>query len=270
MKLSKITSTVAVLCLAATLPAYGQMDEKENGKQPQQHAQQSAPQEKAVQKSGQAQQPRQQTPLQNQAHPQQAREREPQQAKPSPIRSSEQHSQPVVQQSARTPEARPAPGVAPHVQAQHTPAVSAHVQTPQVQRSSSQVQSWQQQRGWVKQGGGWQPHTSFQQGRDQNWGSDHRDWAQRGGYGGAYIPQASFGIYFGSAHYFHIGPMPVMYMGYPRFEYGGYSFMLLDPWPGSWQENWYTSDDVYIDYSDGYYLHDRRYPGVSLAVSVVL
>jgi len=61
-----------------------------------------------------------------------------------------------------------------------------------------------------------------------------------------------------------------MYMGYPRFAYGGYSFMLLDPWPGSWRTDWYASDNVYIDYSDGYYLHDRRHPGISLAVTVVL
>jgi hypothetical protein len=269
MKLSKITGTAALLFLAATLPAYAQKDEKENGKDQQpQHAQQAKPaqqphpEQKAKQApqlrpAQQAQQPRQQSPPKAQEHPQQAKAPEQQQSKPSPVRNSEQHAQPAVHQAARTP------------QAQH--AVAAHAaQAPQVQRSASQAKSWQQQRGWVKQGGGWQPHTSFQQGRDQNWASDHRDWAQRGGYGGAYIPQASFGLYFGSAHYFHIGTVPVMYMGYPRFAYGGYSFMVLDPWPGSWQENWYASDDVYIDYSDGYYLHDRRYPGVSLAVSVVL
>ena len=61
-----------------------------------------------------------------------------------------------------------------------------------------------------------------------------------------------------------------MYMGYPRFEYGGYSFLLVDPWPELWAEDWYSSDDVYIDYSDGYYLHNRRYPNVRLAISVVL
>jgi len=63
---------------------------------------------------------------------------------------------------------------------------------------------------------------------------------------------------------------PVMYMGYPRFSYGGYSFMLLDPWPENWGENWYQTDDVYIDYDDGYYLYNRRSPYVRLAVTVVL
>jgi hypothetical protein len=61
-----------------------------------------------------------------------------------------------------------------------------------------------------------------------------------------------------------------MYMGYPRFEYGGYSFLLVDPYPGNWSPNWYVSDDVYIDYDNGYYLHDSSYPGVSLAITVAL
>ncbi|MGA2436851.1 MAG: hypothetical protein ABSG25_16370 [Bryobacteraceae bacterium] len=62
---------------------------------------------------------------------------------------------------------------------------------------------------------------------------------------------------------------PTMYMGYPRFSYGGYSFMLLDPWPESWAADWYN-DDVYIAYDDGYYLYDRNYPGVGLALTVSL
>jgi len=65
------------------------------------------------------------------------------------------------------------------------------------------------------------------------------------------------------------GP-PTIYMGYPRFSYGGSSFMIVDPWPENWAENWYATDDVYIDYNDGYYLYDRNYPGVGLAVTVVL
>jgi hypothetical protein len=58
-------------------------------------------------------------------------------------------------------------------------------------------------------------------------------------------------------------------MGYPRFEYGGYSFILVDPGPEFWPTNWYDSDDLYIDYNDGYYLYDRRYPGYGVAVAIV-
>ncbi len=63
---------------------------------------------------------------------------------------------------------------------------------------------------------------------------------------------------------------PSIYMGYPRFSYDGFSFMILDPWPEYWADNWYETDDVYIGYDDGYYLYDRRSPYVRLAISVVL
>ena len=52
----------------------------------------------------------------------------------------------------------------------------------------------------------------------------------------------------------------MIYMGYPRFDYGGY-FMMVNPWPEYWNDDWYTSDNVYIDYNgDGYYLYDRGIP----------
>jgi hypothetical protein len=63
---------------------------------------------------------------------------------------------------------------------------------------------------------------------------------------------------------------PAMYMGYPRFSDGGYSFMLLDPWPEYWAANWYDTDDLYIGYDNGYYLYDRNYPGVGLALTVAM
>jgi hypothetical protein len=142
-------------------------------------------------------------------------------------------------------------------------------QLPQ-QRTQEQALAWQQQRGWLKQGGGWQGQSTWQQDRAQSWQSEHRTWGQRGGYGGYYIPQESFGLHFGNQHFFRIGILPTMYMGYPRFTYGGYSFLIVDPWPESWAENWYATDDVYVAYDNGYYLYDRRYPQVGLAVSIAL
>jgi hypothetical protein len=79
----------------------------------------------------------------------------------------------------------------------------------------------------------------------------------------------SFGLYFGSQHFFRIHSRPVIYMGYPRFDYGGYSFLLLDPWPEYWSDNWYDNDDMYIDNTgDGYYLYNRRYPQDRIALNV--
>ena len=53
---------------------------------------------------------------------------------------------------------------------------------------------------------------------------------------------------FGSGHRFRIGS-PRMVGGYSRFQYGGYWFGFVQPWP----DGWYYTDDVYIDYVDGEY-----------------
>ena len=84
------------------------------------------------------------------------------------------------------------------------------------------------------------------------------------------MPQDRFRLSFGYDHFFRLQSMPVIYQGYPRFDYGGSSFLLLDPWPEYWSDNWYSSDDLYIDYDDGYYLHNRNYSQVRLAIAVVL
>ena len=60
---------------------------------------------------------------------------------------------------------------------------------------------------------------------------------------------------------------PKMVEGYSRFQYGGYWFGFVEPWP----EDWYYTDDVYVDYADGgYYLYNPYYPGVRVEIIVVL
>jgi len=141
----------------------------------------------------------------------------------------------------------------------------------QPRRSEQQARTWQQQRGWSPpKSGAWQGNSTWQHTRANRWSSDHRTWAQRGGYGGYYIPQDRFSLSFGSSNFFRIPSRPVMYLGYPRFEYSGFSFLMLDPWPEYWSDNWYDSSDVYIDYDDGYYLYNRSYPQVRLAITIAL
>jgi hypothetical protein len=137
-------------------------------------------------------------------------------------------------------------------------------------RTQRQVQKWQTERGWVRQGGGWQGSDGWSQNRAQQWRSQHRTWAQRGGYGGYYIPRDRFMAQFGSRNVFRINTRPNVVGGFPRFHYGGYQFMMVDPWPESWADDWYANDEVYVDYDDGYYLHNRRDPGFRIAISVVL
>ena len=137
------------------------------------------------------------------------------------------------------------------------------------QHTAEQVRVWQDQKGWLK-AGAWQPHETWQEHRAQRWSADSRTWAQRGGYGGFTIPQERFESNFGKQHLFHIQTRPVLYLGYPRIEYGGYSLLLVDPWPEYWPDNWYDVNEVYIDYDGGYYLHNRGYAQVRLAIAVLL
>jgi hypothetical protein len=112
--------------------------------------------------------------------------------------------------------------------------------------------------------------SAWQQHRSGNWQSDHRTWQQRGGYNGYRIPEDRFRGYFGQGHGFRIAGLPFLVVGgYPRFQYDGYWFSMVDPYPGNWAANWYDTDDVYVGYvNNGYYLYNRRYPGVGLAISV--
>ena len=218
---------------------------QQQGKPQERHGQSTQqPQQQRAQQS-QQQQPRQsvQQPVQPQGRQQPQLQQHPQQQ----VQQTQQQ-QPQQQQGQRSQQYR---------------------QQQQPQRTQQQALAWQQQRGWLRQGG-WQERSTWQQGRAQRWENDHRNWAQRGGYGGYYIPQDRFTLYFGNQHWFRMHSRPTMYMGYPRFLYSGFSFLLVDPWPEYWAENWYDTDDVYIAYDDGYYLHNRRSPNIRLAISVVL
>jgi len=80
------------------------------------------------------------------------------------------------------------------------------------------------------------------------------------------IPDDRFRSNFGSGHRFRIGS-PRMVDGFSRFQYGGFWFGFVQPWP----DGWYYTDDVYIDFIDGeYYMFDPYYPGVRIAICVVV
>jgi hypothetical protein len=112
--------------------------------------------------------------------------------------------------------------------------------------------------------------VSWQEHRSQHWDSDHRNWQQRGGYEGYRIPDERFQGYFGRDHAFRIYGLPFLVVGgYPRFQYDGFWFSMVDPWPDYWASDWYDTDDVYVLYVDnGYYLFNQRYPNVGIAVSI--
>jgi len=194
-----------------------------------QQGQQHQPQQAQQQHQQPAQQQHQQRPAQRQQHPQQANRPVQRQEKPQSNYGSAYHG-----------------GVQPNGP---TYGGVHHSGIPQHQ-------------GQVRAG--------FAQSRAKSWNDEHRTWAQRGGYNGYRVPEDRFRAYWGSNHYFRIFRLPMIFVGgYPRFRYDGYWVTFIDPWPGDWAANWYETDDVYIDYvNDGYYLYDRLYPGIPIAVTI--
>src|ERR1017187_6028460 len=226
-----ISSGVLLLLLGALAPTYAQQD---------QHQQDAKPPKQEQQQQQRAPQQQQAKGQQQQRAPQQ------QQAKGQPPQRAPQQQQAKGQQQQRAPQQQQAKGQ----QQQRAP------QQQQANRPSPQ-QMQQQQAAW-------QGH------RARNWQSEHRDWQQRGGYHGYRIPEDRYRGHFGRDHWFRIYSYPVVVVGgYPRFQYGGFLFSIVDPWPEYWSDDWYDNDDVYIDYSgDGYYLYNRRYPQDRIAVTV--
>lgn len=113
-------------------------------------------------------------------------------------------------------------------------------------------------------------HDVWQDHRAKDWKHEHRTWHERGGYRGDRISEDRFRAHFGRGHWFRVRSEPVIVVGgYPRFQYSGYWFSVVDPWPEYWSRTWYETDDVYVDYvNDGYYMYNRRHPGVAIAVNV--
>lgn len=193
-------------------------------------------------------------PAQDRDHPKQQNTRQ-QQARPK----QQTHQQKPSAQTQR----RPAQQQVQHQQQNQRAVARPRTHQQQGQRASGQQRTQQTQQ--FRQ-------TAWQQHRAGNWQADHRTWQQRGGYKGYRIPDARFQGYFGPDHGFRIQGLPFLVVGgYPRFQYRGYWLSVVDPWPSTWGPNWYDSDEVYVIYAaNGYYLYNRSYPGVGLAVSISL
>ena len=104
--------------------------------------------------------------------------------------------------------------------------------------------------------------TARQQDRHEDRADRHEDQGEnrRG-----HIPDDRFRANFGREHTFRIG-RPVIVEGQPRFQYGGYWFIIAEPWPVGWGYD----DDVFVDYvDDGYYILSPVHPGVRIAINVV-
>ena len=87
---------------------------------------------------------------------------------------------------------------------------------------------------------------------------------QAAGNRGGQIPADKFKANFGAQHSFRVSQSE--YSNH-RFQYGGYSFGFVDPWPS----NWLYTQNVYVIEIDGvYYLCNASFPGVNLVLSFTL
>jgi hypothetical protein len=201
------------------------------------------------------------TKQQNQNKQQQQRAQQQQPAKGERQQQRAQQQQPAKgeRQQQRAQQHQPAKGQRQQQHAQQQQPARGQQQGNRPSRQVQHVQQGQQQAVW-------------QQHRATNWQSQHRDWQQRGGYNGYRIPDDRYRANFGAGHWFRINRYPMeLYGGYPRFQYGGFWFGLVDPWPEYWPNDWYDNDDVYIVYTDGgYYLCNRSYPRDRIAITVYL
>jgi hypothetical protein len=240
MKLLGVVSTTCLfLLLGVIAPADAQQEQQEKQERPAKPPKEQPAKPEKRQEQAQGQQDQQRQQQDQSAKQEQQRQQQDRSAKQDQQRQQQDRSARQEQQRQQ--------------QLDHSQPVSM----PSQQRQHGQES---------EQRGAWQEH------RAHSWQSEHRDWQQRGGYIGYRIPDDRFRGHFGRDHEFRVHSLPVLVVGgYPRFQYGGYWFSPVDPWPEYWSDDWYDSDDVYVDYSEeGYYLYNRRYPGDRIAISVYL
>jgi hypothetical protein len=239
MKAIATTSTAALfLLMGITSPAFAGQEKQEEKAKPARQEQQAKPE-----KQQQARAPKQE----QQAKPEKQQARAPKQ---------EQQAKPEKQQQARAPKQEQQ--AKPEKQ-QQAPAPKQEQQAKQGRQAQSRGQ--QQQNQQQARSSHAPQRTQQAQARQRSQPALHLS-----ARGSGRIPDQRFHSNFGREHHFHVGN-PVMVGGYSRFQYGGFWFGFVEPWP----EGWYYTDDVYIDYvDDGYYMYNPYYPGARFSISVVI
>jgi hypothetical protein len=264
MKSMTALGTIALLLLfGLTVPAGAQKEQEPKQEKQQQEAK---PQKEQQAKPEKQQQPAKPERQQQQKQQQQQAKDQQQQQRQQQAKGQQQDQQKQQQQQAKDQQ-----------QQQRQQQAKTQQQDQQKQQQQARTQQGQQHQQEARRQSPQEQHAqaheqqaSWQQNRAHNWQSEHRDWRQRGGYNGYRIPDDRYRGYFGESHGFRIYSEPVvLYGGSPRFQYGGFWFGFVDPWPEYWSNDWYESDEVYVIYSDnGYYMYNRRYPRDRIAISV--
>ena len=241
-----ISAAALLLLLGAVVPAHAIQD---------QHEQEAKPEKQA-----EAKPPKQEQPPKPEKQPETRPARQEPEAKP------EKQQEPKAEKQA--PEAKPekqqqakAAKPAPQPKAARQEPAKAAKPAPQA-KPEKQEQAKARTEPQAKPGNGQRPeHTAAQEQHQRSVPA-----LRLSVRGSARIPDERFHANFGESHTFVINE-PVMVGGYSRFQYGGFWFGFVQPWP----DGWYYTDNVYVDFIDGeYVLINPYYPGVQVGISVVL
>ena len=185
----------------------------------------------------------------------------------------QQEDKPKQQESGKPQDAKPEHEGKPKQQAeppktpneQPRPDKEKEAKPPKQQPQAEQPKTEKQSKQAEKQNEQQQKEQQKQYGQQRGYSQEQS--AQPSGHGGGgRIPDDRFHAHFGREHHFHVGH-PQIVEGRPHFEYGGYSFIIVQAWPADWGYD----DDVYIVDDGGvYYLCDVAHAGVQLELDVVL
>src|SRR5580658_5011678 len=259
MKVLGVISTTALLLIfGATLPAYAQGEHQDAKPGTQEQAKPAKQEEAKPAKQEEAAKPAKQEEQAKPAKSQEQAKTERQKPEAKPAKQEEQAKPAKSQEQAGTerqkPEAKPAKQDEKAKPAQEQKQAKTEKQAPEAKPAK------QENRGDA----GGQQHVQRTAAEQQKQRSEPA--LRLSARSDSRIPDARFRSNFGREHTFRIGN-PSIVAGYSRFQYGGYWFGFVQPWP----VGWYYTDDVYVDYiNGGYYLCNPYYPGVHVAINVVI
>lgn len=256
-----INTAALVLLLGIAAPALAGQEKPEEKAKPAQHEQQAKPEKQQEAKAPkQEQQAKPQEQQQQARAPKEERQAKPEKQEQAKAPKQQSHAAPAKQQQeAKAPkqEQRASP------EKQQEQAKTSRQEHPATPEKQQQQASGHQQQGRQQQAKYSRPPQRSQQEIERRRAQPKVRLSARGN---SRIPDDRFRSNFGRGHEFHMGN-PVLVGGFSRFQYGGYWFGFVQPWPAGW----YYTDDVYIDFVDGgYYMYDPYFPGQRIAISVEL
>jgi hypothetical protein len=256
--LGVISATALLLIFGATVPAYAQGEHQDAKPGTQEQAKPAKQDEAKPAKQEASAKPAKQEEQAKPAKSQEQAKTERQKPEARPATQEEQAKPAKSQEQAKTerqkPEAKPAKQDETARTAQEQKQAKTENQAPEAKSAK------QENRG----NAGGQQHAQRTAAEQQRQRSEPA--LRLSARSDRRIPDDRFRSNFGRGHEFRIGS-PRLVGGYSRFQYGGYWFGFVQPWP----VGWYYTDDVYVDYiNGGYYLCNPYYPGAQIAISVQL